>query len=144
VPVKLARQLFADHEPIPWPDVNLLAQWHLNSRRVPVPPILRDRPEHRREIRRWQALLPMHMCRDPAFDIKSLNWDMFSRWEVRPNRRASYLDDVDCDCNWEPVVSSDDEDSDEDEDDEAEDEDYEDEDDAKTPPPPRVSGEVSG
>jgi hypothetical protein len=68
---------------------------------------------------------------------------------VRPDRRAGYLSDVDWDRNWEPVVSSDDEDEDvDDEDDAAEDEDYEDDDedkdDAKTPPRPRVSGEVSG
>jgi hypothetical protein len=53
---------------------------------------------------------------------------------VRPDRRTGYLDDVDWDRNWEPIVSSDDEDDDEDED----------EDDAKTALPPRVSGEVSG
>jgi hypothetical protein len=63
----------------------------------------------------------------PFFDIESLNWDTFSRWEVHPDRRVGYLGDVDWDHNWEPVVSSDDEDSDEDEDDEAGDEDYEDE-----------------
>jgi hypothetical protein len=73
--------------------------------------------------------------------IESLNWDTFSRWEARPDRRAGYLGNVDWDRNWEPVVSSNDEKSDEDadedddEDDELEDEDYKDgdEDDAKTP-----------
>jgi hypothetical protein len=95
VPVKLTRQLFADREPVPWPDVNLLVRWHLNSRRVPVPPVPRDGPERRREIRRWWALLPMHLRRDPAFDIESLNWDTFSQWEVRPDRLAGYLSDVD-------------------------------------------------
>jgi hypothetical protein len=77
----------------------------------------------------------MHLRCDPAFDIGYLNWDTFSRWEVRPDRRVGYLGDVDWDHNWEPVVSSDDEESDEDaddddEDDELEDEDYEDEEDA--------------
>jgi hypothetical protein len=83
----------------------------------------------------------MHLRRDPAFDIGSLNWDTFSRWEVRPDRRVSYLGDTDWDRNWEPVVPSDDEDADED--DKAEDKDYKGEYDAKAPPPPRVSGEVS-
>jgi hypothetical protein len=76
----------------------------------------------------------MHLRRDLAFAIESTNWDMFSRWEVRPDRRAGYLGDVDWDRSWEPVVSSSDEDEDEDEDDDG----------TKTPPPPRVSGEVSG
>jgi hypothetical protein len=88
VPVKLARQLFTDREPVPWSDVNLLARWHLNSRRVPVSPVPRDGPERRREIRWRRALLPMHLRCDPAFDIESLNWDTFSWWKVRPDRRA--------------------------------------------------------
>jgi hypothetical protein len=136
VPVKLARQLFKDRESVPWPDVNLPARWHLNSHCVPVPPVLRGRPERRREIRRRRALLPMQLCRDPPFAIESTNWDTFSRWEVRPDRHAGYLGDVDWDRSWEPVVSSDDEEDEDDED--------EDKDDVKTPPPPRVSGEVSG
>jgi hypothetical protein len=36
VPVMLARQLYVDGEPVLWPDVNLPARWHLNSRGVPV------------------------------------------------------------------------------------------------------------
>jgi hypothetical protein len=64
VSVKLPRQLYADGEPVPWPDVNLPVQWHLNSRRVPVPPVPRDGRERRR-----CALLPMDRRRDPAFDI---------------------------------------------------------------------------
>jgi hypothetical protein len=89
----------------------------------------------------------MHLRRDPAFAIKSTNWDTFSRWEVRPDRCADYLGDVDWDRSWEPIVSSSDEDDrddeEEDNDDMAEDED-DDDDDTKMPPPPRVSGEVSG
>jgi hypothetical protein len=41
----------------------------------------------------------MHMRRDPTFDIESTNWDTFSRREVRPDRRAGYLGDVDWDRN---------------------------------------------
>jgi hypothetical protein len=37
----------------------------------------------------------MHLQRDPTFDIGSLNWDTFSRWEVCPDRRAGYLGDTD-------------------------------------------------
>jgi hypothetical protein len=73
VPFRLARQLYARGNLVPWPDVNLSARWHLNSLRVPVPPVLHDGPEHVREIRRRRGLLPMHMQRDPAFDIGSPN-----------------------------------------------------------------------
>jgi hypothetical protein len=93
----------------------------------------------------------MHLRRDPTFAIESTNWDTFSQWEVRPDRTAGYLGDVDWDRSWEPIVSSDDEDEDNDDDedeaedeDEDEEEDYEDEDNVKTPLPPHVSGEVSG
>jgi hypothetical protein len=37
----------------------------------------------------------MHLQRDPAFDIRSLNWDTFSWWEVFPDRRVGYLGDAD-------------------------------------------------
>jgi hypothetical protein len=40
----------------------------------------------------------MHLRRDLAFDPVSLNWDTFSRWELRPHRRAGYLGDAD----WDP------------------------------------------
>jgi hypothetical protein len=84
----------------------------------------------------------MHLQHDLAFDIGSLNWDTFSRWEVRPDRRAGYLGDVDWDSNWEPIVSSDNEDSDKDKDNNEEEEECEEEADVKMPLPPRVSGEV--
>jgi hypothetical protein len=69
--------------------------WHLNSRRVQVPPVPRDGLECVREIRRRYALLPMHLRRDPVFDIASLNWDTFSWWELRLDRCAGYLGDAD-------------------------------------------------
>jgi hypothetical protein len=69
----------------------------------------------------------MHLRRDPAFDIASPNWDTFSRWELRPDRHASYLGDDDWDHDWAPIVSSDDDnDDDKDEDEEEEDDDDED------------------
>jgi hypothetical protein len=95
VPVRLARRLYARGNPVPWPDVNLPARWHLNSQRVPVPPVPRNGLERVREIHRRRGLLPMHLRHDPAFDIGSPNWDTFSRWELRPDRRAGYLGDAD-------------------------------------------------
>jgi hypothetical protein len=84
----------------------------------------------------------MHLRRDPAFNIRSPNWDTFSRWELRPDRRVGYLDDAYWDPDWAPVISSDDNNDDEDDD-------NDDEDDhvpvqAPPPSPPRVSGEVFG
>jgi hypothetical protein len=124
VSVKLARSLYTGGELVPWLDVNLPTWWHLNSCRVlvpPIPPVPRDGPERVQEIRRRWAFLPMHLRRDdPAFDIGSSAWDTFSRWELRPDRRAGYLGDAEWDHNWEPVVSSKDDD---DEDDDNEDDD---------------------
>jgi hypothetical protein len=50
------------------------------------------------------------MRRDSAFDIMSPNWDTFSRWEYRPERRVGYLGDADWDRDWAPVAPSDDDD----------------------------------
>jgi hypothetical protein len=75
VPATLARRLYTDCEPVPWSDINLPAANPLNSRRVPVPPVPRDGPERVREICWRRALLPMHLWRDPAFDIWSSAWD---------------------------------------------------------------------
>jgi hypothetical protein len=67
----------------------------------------------------------MHLRRDPAVDIRSANWDTFSQWELRPDRRAGYLGDAD----WAPVVSSDDDDDEDDDNEDEEEDDDEDEDD---------------
>jgi hypothetical protein len=34
--VRQARRLYEHGQPVPWPNVNLPARWHLNSHRVPV------------------------------------------------------------------------------------------------------------
>jgi hypothetical protein len=83
----------------------------------------------------------MDLRRDPAFVIASPKWDTFSAWEWRPERRASYLGDVDWDRQLAPEASLDDDDDEEEDEDEggvgvqAE---------QPPPPPPRVTGEVSG
>jgi hypothetical protein len=77
VPVHMARWLYARDRLVSWPDVNLSARWHLNSRRVPVPPVPLDGRERMREIRRRRALLPRALRRDPDFAIASPNYDTF-------------------------------------------------------------------
>jgi hypothetical protein len=116
--VRQARRLYTPGEPVPWPDVNLPARWHLNSRRGLVPPVPREGPERVKEIHMLRALLPMDLRRDPAFAIASPKWDTFSAWEWRPEQRASYLGDVDWDRQWAPEASSDDDDNEEEDEDE--------------------------
>jgi hypothetical protein len=48
----------------------------------------------------------MALRRDPYFTIVFPNWDTFSQWEWRPDRRASYLGDANWDRNWTPAASS--------------------------------------
>jgi hypothetical protein len=50
VPVRMARRLYACGQPMPWPDVNLPERWHLNSRWVPVQPVLMARNGFRRSV----------------------------------------------------------------------------------------------
>jgi hypothetical protein len=87
----MVRRLYAHNQTVPWPDVNLPGRWHLNSMRVPVPPVPREGKERVLEIRRRHALLPPTLRRDPAFTIESGAWDTFARWEWNAERRAGYL-----------------------------------------------------
>jgi hypothetical protein len=45
VHVRLTRRLYARGQPVPWPDVNLPARWHLNSYCVPVLSVPLEGPE---------------------------------------------------------------------------------------------------
>jgi hypothetical protein len=98
----MARRLYSHNRIVPWPDVNLPRRWHLNSRRVSVPPVPRRGQERVLEIRRHRALLPPAPRRDPAFAIESGAWDMFGRWEWNAERHAGYLSDTDWDRAWVP------------------------------------------
>jgi hypothetical protein len=62
VPVKLARRLYADGAPVPWPDINLLALWHLNSRRVPMPPVPREELGARRVLDVYARVYSCRQC----------------------------------------------------------------------------------
>jgi hypothetical protein len=93
----MARRLYTHNRIVPWPDVNLPGRWHLNSRRVPVPPVPRRGQEQVLKIRRRRALLPPTLRRDPAFAIESSAWDTFGRWEWNTEQRADYLGDTDWD-----------------------------------------------
>jgi hypothetical protein len=122
----MARRLYAHNQIVPWPDVNFPGRWHLNSRRVPSPPVSRGGQERVLEIRRHRALMPPALQRDPTFAIELGAWDTFVRWEWNAERRAGYLGNTDWDRAWvleDYSFGDEDEAFEEDDDDEGTDED---------------------
>ena len=87
VRVKFARRLWEENRPVSWPDANLVGGgWYLNSRRVPVLPVLHEGREQREEVRRLRTILPPDLCDDPAFAVNSYAWITFGTWEFDPRR----------------------------------------------------------
>jgi hypothetical protein len=56
-------------------DVHLPGGWHLNTRRVMVPPVPQRGRERCNEICRRRAILPQDMREDPTFAMDSSWWD---------------------------------------------------------------------
>jgi hypothetical protein len=69
--VEIAQALYDQNTSVGLRDVHLPGGWHLNTRRVPVPPVPRRGQERRAEIRRRRAILPLDLREDPALDIDS-------------------------------------------------------------------------
>ena len=63
VSLEVAQIYWERRQPLPWGDVHLPEGWHLNRRRVPVPPVPRDGRERTEEILRRRALLPPEIGR---------------------------------------------------------------------------------
>jgi hypothetical protein len=87
--------LYQCGQSVEWPDCSLPGGWHLNSRRVPVPPVPRFGPDRVTEIRRRRVLMPARLRADPAFGYDSQWWDNFGTRERDPVRRAAFLGKVD-------------------------------------------------
>jgi hypothetical protein len=67
--------------------------WHLNTRRVAVPPVPRKGRVRREEIRRHRLILPPDLREEPAFALDSDMWDKFRMLEWDALRHADFLDD---------------------------------------------------
>jgi hypothetical protein len=74
-------------------DVHLPGSWHLNARRIPIPPVPRRGQAWRDEIwRRW-AILSTDLCEDLAFTMDSEWWDRPAN-EPYPRHRFGLLSDA--------------------------------------------------
>jgi hypothetical protein len=58
IPVTHCQALYHCGQSVDWPDCSLPSGWHLNSRRMPVPPVPRYGPDWVTEIRRRRGLMP--------------------------------------------------------------------------------------
>jgi hypothetical protein len=71
ISVEITRALDDQHASVGLRDIHLYGGWHINAKRVSVPPMPRRGWARRDEIRRrWAILLP-DLCKDPAFHMDS-------------------------------------------------------------------------
>jgi hypothetical protein len=94
--VEIVQALYDQNESVGLCDVYLPGGWHLNARRVPVPPVPHHGRAHCDEIWRRRAILPPDLRDDPAFDMDSEWWDHPTD-EPCPRRRSGILGDVEYD-----------------------------------------------
>ena len=87
MPVDLCTALWKKNKPVPVEDVHLPGGWHLNSKRVPVPPVPPRGEERTVEILRRRRLLPDYLRGDVQFHPQSEWWDRPAA-ERDPRRRA--------------------------------------------------------
>ena len=90
VSLAVAEIYWETRQPLPWGDVHLPEGWHLNRRRVPVPPVPRSGRERTEEILRRRALLPPDLVHDPAYALNSELWDRWFELEHDHRRRAAF------------------------------------------------------
>ena len=73
VPVHQAEWHWRHRVLLPYPDVTLSHDWHLDPKRVPVPAAPRSARVHAKEVRRRRALLTPEQRRDQAYASDSSN-----------------------------------------------------------------------
>jgi hypothetical protein len=94
--VEIAQAMYDQNASVGLRDVHLPGGWHLNARRVLVPPVPRRRQERRAEIRcRWVIRLP-DLREDPTFSMDSEWWDC-PAYEPCPRCRSGLLDSAEYD-----------------------------------------------
>ena len=76
--------------PVPWPDVHLPEDWHLNPERIPVPPVPKNGLARENEILRRHAELPPDLRRHPSFAMDSPHWDTWFTDEHDIRRRSFF------------------------------------------------------
>ena len=74
-------------QPLPYPDVTLPHDWHLDPDRIPVPAAPQSARAHAKEVRHRRALLTPEQRRDPAYATDSPNWARWFAFEHEEARR---------------------------------------------------------
>ena len=87
VPVHQAEWHWQHRQPLPYPDVTLPHDWHLDPDRIPVPAVPRTARVHAEEVRRRRALLTPEQRREAAYASDSPNWARWFAFEHEEARR---------------------------------------------------------
>jgi hypothetical protein len=93
--------LYDQNESVGLRNVHIPGGWHLNARRVPVPPVPRHGRARCDEIRRRRAILLPDLHKDSAFATDSEWWDR-PAYEPCPRRRSGLLGDAQYDYDADP------------------------------------------
>jgi hypothetical protein len=103
--VEIAQALYDQNSSVGLRDVHLPGGWHLNARRVSVPPVPRRGRARRDEIWHRRAILPPDLWDDPAFDMDSEWWGR-PAYEPCPRRRSGLLGDAEYDYDTDPYPAA--------------------------------------
>ena len=87
VPVHQAEWHWQHRVPLPYPDITLPHDWHLDPNRIPVPAAPRSARTHPEELRRRRALLTPEQHGDEAYAYDSPNWARWFTFEHEEARR---------------------------------------------------------
>ena len=77
--------------PLPWSDVHLSNNWHLNLERILVPVVPTSGRARQREIQRRRAQLPPDLLHDQAFTLESPYWYTWFRDKHDARCRTAFL-----------------------------------------------------
>ncbi|KAE8793430.1 hypothetical protein D1007_31913 [Hordeum vulgare] len=87
VPMHQTRWHWEHRMPLPYPDVTLPHDCHLDPERIPVPAVPRSTRVHAKEVSRRRRLLTAEKRRDPTHAAESPNWEVWFAVEHEEQRR---------------------------------------------------------
>jgi hypothetical protein len=100
--VEIVQALYDQNKSVGLRDVHLPGGWHLNARRVLVPPVPRRGLARRDEIRHRRDILLPDLWDGPAFDMDSEWWGR-PAYEPCPRHRSGLLGNAEYDYDYDVV-----------------------------------------
>ncbi|KAE8768112.1 cytochrome p450 71c4 [Hordeum vulgare] len=90
-PVHQAQWHWEQRVSLPYPDVTLPHDWHLDPKTIPVPVVPRSARVHAEEVSRRRRVLTPEQWQNPAY-ADSPNWELWIVVEHKEQRRRGVRD----------------------------------------------------